>query len=73
MPLEIHHNTPEQVSEYLREANRIVYELDLPDELQAVAFTEAVRLLASKQVTYTQQELEPRLVAAGPLLERKGH
>jgi len=47
---ELPNNTPEQVREYLEGALAIVAELELADDLRAIAFTKAVDLLASKQI-----------------------
>lgn len=49
--VETMHNTPAQVREYLAEALAIVAELEVTDELRAVAFTKALDLLASKSIT----------------------
>jgi hypothetical protein len=46
------HNTPEQVRQYLAAALEVVSTLDVPDELQAVAFAKAVDLFSAKQVFY---------------------
>jgi hypothetical protein len=51
--IEVQHHTSEQVEEYLREAWRIAFEMDLRDELQVVAFKEAIGLLSSKTVQAT--------------------
>lgn len=48
---ELMHNSPEQVREYLAGALAVVAELEVPDDLRAVAFDKAVNLLASKQIT----------------------
>lgn len=47
---ELHHNTPEQVAEYLREAAAIVDGLDVPDELRTIAFARACDWLAAKTI-----------------------
>ncbi len=48
------HNTPEQVREYLREALAIVDELDVPTDLRAVAFEQAVGLVSRKALQIEQ-------------------
>lgn len=52
--IELPHNTPEQVREYLAAALAIVDELDPDDDLRGVAFAKAVDLLAAKQITIEQ-------------------
>jgi hypothetical protein len=48
---ETYFNTPEQVREYLRAALLVVEELEVPEDLRAVAFTAAINLTSSKHVT----------------------
>lgn len=59
---EHHHNTPEQVRDYLRQALAIVDELDVPDDLRGLAFNRAVELVSGKQVVLQQ------LAPAPPIL-----
>lgn len=51
---ERHHNTGEQIRDYLREALAVVDELDVPDDLRAVAFSKACDLAAAKAVAVEQ-------------------
>lgn len=51
---EHHHNSDEQVAEYLSKALAVVDELELTDELRPVAFVKAVDLYAAKSVTAEQ-------------------
>jgi hypothetical protein len=48
--IEVQHNTPEQVRDYLADARRMVDELQVPPELREVAFTKAIDLLAAKNI-----------------------
>jgi hypothetical protein len=56
---ERHHNTREQVTDYLRAALEVVDELDIPDDLRPAAFVQAVGLFSAKQVT--MEQLQPGL------------
>lgn len=59
------HNTPEQVAEIIGTAARLVVEAELTDDLQAIAFTKAIDLLASKQIFFEQAQpvaFDPRLL-----------
>lgn len=51
---EIPHNTREQVAGYLDEALAIVRELEVDDDLRAIAFTKAVDLISAKQLIVEQ-------------------
>jgi hypothetical protein len=66
---EIPHYTPEQVNEHLREANRIVSELDLPEHLQPVAYRKAIELLAAKNITVETAAALPMLAVP----QSRGH
>ena len=52
--VEMQHNTPEQVREYMEEAIAIVRDLDLTGDLFVPAFTKAVDLLAAKHIQFEQ-------------------
>ena len=52
--VEYPHHTSEQVRGYLADALAIVTELDLDDDLRALAFAKAVELLAAKQIVMEQ-------------------
>lgn len=60
---EQHHNTREQVKEYIATAAAIVGELELDGDLKVPAFEKAVDLVAGKQITIEQ--IDPRAI---PLL-----
>src|SRR5437867_1685374 len=51
---ELQHNTPEQVREYVRETLAIIAELEVPDDLRAVAFTGALNLVSNKNIAIEQ-------------------
>jgi hypothetical protein len=53
---EDHHHGCDEVRGYVAEAAQLVDELGIPDDLRVAAFTQAVTLLASKQITYEQIE-----------------
>lgn len=46
----VHHDTPEQVSEYLAEAMRIFEAHELDPAIHPQAFAQVIALLAAKQV-----------------------
>ncbi len=52
--LELQHHTPEQVAGYINQAAMIVVEAELYDDLQPLAFVEAIRLLAAKNIQIEQ-------------------
>lgn len=56
---EEHFHTREQAETHLRDALAIVTELDPPEDLRAVVFTQAAQLLAGKQVFFSQQASSP--------------
>ena len=60
---EQHHNTREQVKQYIETAASIVAELELDGDLKVPAFEKAVDLCAGKQITFEQ--IDPRAI---PLL-----
>lgn len=51
---EQHHNTRDQVREYISAAAAIVAELELDGDLKVPAFEKAVDLCAGKQITFEQ-------------------
>jgi hypothetical protein len=51
---EAHFHSEEQVRVYVSTAAAIVDELEVADDLREAAFTQAVALLAQKQVTFEQ-------------------
>lgn len=53
------HHTRDQIVGYLRDAVAIVDEADLPPDLTEAAFTETIKLLASKQIF--MEEVRPGL------------
>jgi len=63
---EVHHSTSEQVEEYLREAWRIVFEMDLPENLQAVALPLVYNSVASKQVFINEADVSGGVLLAAP-------
>ena len=64
------HNTSEQIRGYLDDALAIVNELDPPADLRAAVFTEAVRLIAAKQIIMEQ----PAPINMGAILgPHRGH
>jgi hypothetical protein len=65
---EVQHNTPEQVRGYLERAWQIMEELGPPDDLRVVMFTQAVNLLASKQVFIEQPQ--PTILGMTPARPR---
>lgn len=56
---ELHHNTPEQVTSYLRAALNCVDEAEIPEDLRGPAFVKAVDLIAAKQVMLDQADVQP--------------
>jgi hypothetical protein len=54
--------TPEQVTEYLRDALAIVESLDPPDDLRVACFTKAAELVSAKQVIFEQSAIMPNLL-----------
>ena len=68
MTREVHHNTPEQVHNYMVEALKVVASAKVPDDLREAALPLAFNALASKQIFIDQNE-----VASGLLLARPGH
>lgn len=48
--MDIQHHTPEEVRRYLSAALVMVEDIDAPDDLRAVVFTQAATMLASKSV-----------------------
>lgn len=51
---EQHHNTPDQVEEYLRAALAVTDEIDPPADLRPAMFTAAVNLISGKQLILEQ-------------------
>jgi hypothetical protein len=49
--IELDHNTPEQVREYLADALAVTEELDPPEDLRVALFAKAVDLFSAKSVT----------------------
>ena len=47
---ELHHNSPDQVRQYLDTALRLTAELDVPDDLRVAFFQKACDLVAGKNV-----------------------
>lgn len=60
---EAHHNTADEVQEWIEEALRIVGDVDVTDELRPIAFAKAVDLLAAKQIQY--EAVQPLGVGLG--------
>jgi hypothetical protein len=51
---ELHHNTPEQVEQYIRDALGLVAKIHPPADLREAAFAQACALLSGKQIVYEQ-------------------
>jgi hypothetical protein len=49
---EAHFHTEEQVREYVKQALRVVDDVNVPDDLREETFRQALNLLAQKQVTF---------------------
>lgn len=63
---ELPHNTPEQVTDYLRDALAVVELLEPPDDLREVCFSKAVDLFSSKQIMYEQPASALQLAQLAP-------
>lgn len=61
MPRELHHNTPEQTTVYVKNALKVLEVAKVPDDLREVAFTGVLNLLSSKQVFIDQADVSPVL------------
>ena len=59
---EAHHHTPDEVRDYLIEAERIVGQAPLSDEERVAALPVVLNLLASKQVLYEQPQASPLML-----------
>jgi hypothetical protein len=59
---EYHHNTPEQIEDYLASAAEVVGRIELPDDLRGIAFNKAVDLFAAKQIILAQPAAVPGLI-----------
>lgn len=53
---EYHHNTREQVVEYVTIALNIVEELDPPSDLREIAFSKALDMISAKQIVMEQTQ-----------------
>lgn len=73
MATEFHHNSAEQVREYLSEALAIVNDLELSDDLRGPAFVQAVGLLSAKQITLTPADVTPNVLPAMAIPGQRGH
>lgn len=65
---EYRHHTVAEVEGYFDEALRIVGELEVDDELRAIAFAKAVDLLAAKQIFYAPNPTRERILG-GPIVQ----
>jgi len=60
---EEHHNTPNEVAEWVAAAAQLVDDLGVPDDLRQAAFTGALGLLSSKQLFFEQPQASPLAMA----------
>ena len=64
--VELRHNAPEQVREYLRAALDLVEELNPPSDLRVAFFTKAVDLTAAKSLQIEQVDAGLAALLARP-------
>lgn len=64
--IETPHNTPDQVREYLAEAEAIAIEFGINREAEPVLFCKLLDLVSTKQITVVQQPVVPVLGGLPP-------